>query len=713
MLKIIPKNSRKIWRNVKQWFHQESRVLLTATGVAGVVILIRSLGLLQVLELTLFDQFIRLRPSESIDERIVIVGIDEQDLQQFTFPIPDDKMADLLLKIHQQNPSVIGLDIFRDIPRPPGTDKLNALYSTLPNLIGIEQVNTRNQPGVKPPYILQKRNQIGFNNVLLDIDGKVRRVWLYLYDEQTDQFYKSFALKLASIYLEKLGIKSQNASRNPDYLQFNSAVFNRFTGDEGAYIRTDARGYQILANLRGRSGKFNTIPMRDILSGNIPPDWAKGKIVLIGSTATSVKDFLSTSYSAGLFRSPQEISGVELHANFISQIISAALNDRLPTFYSWSEILEWFWIWTGSFFGSWVTWRLQSSTKSLLFLLGMSVTLVTGSYLVLLIGWWIPVIPPLLALGTSTVVMISHLARLQEEFKRSKDFLQTVINTIPDPIFVKDKDRRQIVLNNAYCRLIGYPLDRLLSKTDYQLFPRYEADVFWEQDEEVFTKNVELENEEELTDSRGVKHHILTKRSLHQDAAGNQFLVGVIRDITERKQLEEELKRSNAELRQTAYHDPLTGLPNRKLFRDSLNQAIETAMINHRLVGLLFLDLDGFKSINDTLGHDVGDLLLKGVAQRLQNSLRGSDTISRLGGDEFTVILPGIPGPTEIITVAEKILSAITQPFDLDGHQVTVTTSIGISLYPIDAQNIDNLIKNADAAMYRAKELGKNRYEFS
>lgn len=175
-------------------------------------------------------------------------------------------------------------------------------------------------------------------------------------------------------------------------------------------------------------------------------------------------------------------------------------------------------------------------------------------------------------------------------------------------------------------------------------------------------------------------HHLATKRSLHKDAAGNVFLVGVIRDITERKRTEAELKRmtaelmrSNAELEQSASqlrhlanHDVLTGLPNRKLFCERLGQSIDWARDNNQAVGLLFLDLDGFKLINDTQGHDVGDLLLKATAKRLTGCLRSSDTVSRLGGDGFTIILPAIPTCEDAARVAEKILATLASPFLLN-----------------------------------------------
>jgi diguanylate cyclase (GGDEF)-like protein/PAS domain S-box-containing protein len=715
MLKLFTKSHQEIWGTVKQWFFKERRVLLTASGVAGAVILVRSLGLLQPWELAVYDQFIRVRPPEPRDNRIVIVGIDEGDLQKFGFPIPDGKMAELLQKIAADKPLAIGVDLFRDLPIPPGDkagdQKLHKAWETIPNLIGIEELPSDKALGVNPPAVLNQKDQVGFNNIIKDIDNKVRRGLLYQAGNQ-GSIRTSFALKLSLIYLENQGIEPKPAGNSQD-LQLGKAVFERLRGNEGAYVNADAGGYQFLANLRGPKGTFSMVSMNDIFLGKVPREFAQGRIVLIGSTATSVKDLHSTSYSTGLFSAPKEVSGVELHANFISQILSSAIEGR-TTIKVWPNYLGYLWIWGWSIVGALISWKLQSSRNSVFCLLGISIGLSGISYLVLLWdGWWLPLIPPLMGMAGSSIVIMSYLARLQEELKRSKDFLQTVINTIPDPVFVKDKDHRQIVLNKAYCRLTGYSLEQLLAKTDYDLFSPDEAKLLWEQDERVFHSNEECENEEKLTDAKGVVHDLETKRSLHQDAAGNKFLVGVMRDITERKRLEEELKQANAALRQGAYHDPLTGLPNRTLFADRLNQAIEMASTNHRLVALLFLDLDGFKLINDTLGHDIGDLLLKGVAQRLQGSLRESDTISRLGGDEFTVILPGIPGLPEASAVAEKILNAMTEPFNLNGNIVAVTTSIGISLYPLDAQDIDTLIKHADAAMYRAKDLGKNRYEFS
>jgi diguanylate cyclase (GGDEF)-like protein len=160
-----------------------------------------------------------------------------------------------------------------------------------------------------------------------------------------------------------------------------------------------------------------------------------------------------------------------------------------------------------------------------------------------------------------------------------------------------------------------------------------------------------------------------------------------------------------------AYHDALTGLPNRILFQDRLGQALALAARNHDLVGVMFLDLDRFKTINDTFGHSVGDMLLQTVAERLKNCLRASDTVTRMGGDEFMLILTGLKDLEQITNLADKLLFALCQPLNMQAMELTVSGSLGISVYPQDGNEQETLIRNADAAMYHAKSLGRNNYQ--
>lgn len=178
------------------------------------------------------------------------------------------------------------------------------------------------------------------------------------------------------------------------------------------------------------------------------------------------------------------------------------------------------------------------------------------------------------------------------------------------------------------------------------------------------------------------------------------------------KQDLEERKRVEQSVRHMAHHDALTGLPNRALFRDRLTHAMAQADRYHQILAVLFLDLDRFKAINDTLGHNVGDQLLKMAAERIRSCIRDCDTVARLGGDEFTIIVDDIIEVQDAAVVAQKILDTLSQPFILHGHEVFISVSIGVTLYPNDDENADNLLRNADSAMYRAKEYGRNNYQF-
>lgn len=185
---------------------------------------------------------------------------------------------------------------------------------------------------------------------------------------------------------------------------------------------------------------------------------------------------------------------------------------------------------------------------------------------------------------------------------------------------------------------------------------------------------------------------------------GNSGFVAITRDVTERKQAEQRLI-------YLAQYDALTGLPTRALFHDRANHALARAHREERLVAIMYLDLDHFKNVNDGMGHHVGDELLKAFAKRITSCLRDVDTVSRLGGDEFTVILESIPHIDNATIVAEKIIDVMQEPFNIEGHEIHMTVSIGITIYPMDDKDLTNLLKDADQAMYRAKEAGRNNFQ--
>jgi diguanylate cyclase (GGDEF)-like protein len=192
---------------------------------------------------------------------------------------------------------------------------------------------------------------------------------------------------------------------------------------------------------------------------------------------------------------------------------------------------------------------------------------------------------------------------------------------------------------------------------------------------------------------------------LKDDDGRVTHFVATGKDVTERMQTQERLQ-------YMAQHDALTELPNRVLLLDRLKQALARARWHERIVALLFIDLDRFKTINDTLGHETGDLLLQQLATRFSSSVRSGDTVARFGGDEFVILLDDVANENDIRSIALKVLSALVPAFQIDDQNLYITASIGISLYPNDGEDSTTLLKHADIAMYRAKELGKNTYQF-
>lgn len=697
----------------------ERRVWLTAIAITLVMSGLQGLGMLESPELSALDWMFQLRPAEPVDKRIVIISIDDKDISNLrNWPISDQTIAMLLNRVKAAQPRAIGLDIYREMSVGRGDAELQNVFETTPNLIGIEKIQDTTSPGIEPPESLRQRQQVGFNNVVLDSDGRVRRTLLLWNIDGKRR--RSFALELALLYLDGENIPPSEPPRNQRYLKVENVVFPPLQKYDGGYADVDVGGYQILAN--PRSSRFDTVSLTAVLNGQVLPNQFRDRIVLIGSTAASLKDFFYTSYSYQN-GSIQPTAGIELHANFISQLLGAVLDGRSPLQMP-TLPLKWGWILVWSFVGATVSWRFRYPIQLAFCLLGTGTVLVISCYLWFLAGWWIPLVPPVLALTGSAAVIMSYTAYLEEELKKSKEFLNSVINTIPDPIFVKDQQRRWVVLNDAFCQFVGHPLEQLLEQTDAHVFSAQQASYFRYQDDRTFESGVEHESEEELTNAVGDTYLIATKRSLHRDVAGNVFLVGVIRDITHRKRVEEELRRTTAELvqsndelrqaehrlRHLVYHDNLTGLPNRELFEERLHQALNLIGEHKQLVAVLFLDLDGFKHINDTYGHTMGNLLLKAVAQRLLRCLRNSDTVARFGGDEFVVLLPTVPHPSDVLKVAEKILSTLSHSFALEGSVIPITTSIGISICPLDGTEMGDLLKKADLAMYKAKQHGKNQY---
>ncbi|MCR6631024.1 MAG: EAL domain-containing protein [Magnetospirillum sp.] len=299
----------------------------------------------------------------------------------------------------------------------------------------------------------------------------------------------------------------------------------------------------------------------------------------------------------------------------------------------------------------------------------------------------------------------------EEELRNQKEWLTTLINAMPDLVCFKDGKGRWLVANEFYLEIAGLKGVDYHGRTGYELarLSREQPDFLrttTESDERAWREGRPITYEKEVTAAdRGTKVFDVVKIPLFNDDGSRRGLVLVGRDVTERKL-------AAARIHHLAHHDALTNLPNRVLFQERLRSALLQAKRVQHSVALMFLDLDKFKDINDTLGHHVGDLLLKAVAKRLQRCVRETDTVARLGGDEFAIILTNLDGADGAIQVAESVIASIADPFGLEEHEVLTSTSIGITVFPDDAGDADQLLKNADLAMFRSKAEGRNNYHF-
>lgn len=284
--------------------------------------------------------------------------------------------------------------------------------------------------------------------------------------------------------------------------------------------------------------------------------------------------------------------------------------------------------------------------------------------------------------------------------------LTNALEQSAEAVCITDRQGRIEYVNQAYQTMTGYRREEVMGRSSAILKSgRQDADFYrgmWGKLSrgEVF--------EGVLVNRRkdgGLYHEEKTITPIRNAEGEVDYFVSTSKDITARMETEEQLH-------YLAHHDVLTNLPNRALFMDRLEHALTQRPHGHQLMALLFLDLDRFKVINDTLGHDVGDRLLQELAQRLRNCVREGDTVARLGGDEFGIILEGLNEGADAATVAHNIIDALTTPFEDQGNTLFVTISIGISLAPTDAKDAQGLLKNADIAMYRAKERGRNNYQF-
>ncbi len=306
--------------------------------------------------------------------------------------------------------------------------------------------------------------------------------------------------------------------------------------------------------------------------------------------------------------------------------------------------------------------------------------------------------------------VVHDISKKREDENRIKHLAQMIEQT-HDAVISTDLNGNILSWNYGAKIIFGYNADDVIGKHISILYPKEDKEL--SHDIEKLMEDGEYHIEAYRVKKNGELVYTSLSLSLLKDENSKPIrIVGYSQDVTKRKKYEDEMLKQKEVLHYQATHDFLTSLPNRVLFNDRLEQAIETAKRNKTKFALLFLDLDHFKEINDSLGHDAGDEILKEVAKRLENTIRDEDTLARLGGDEFTIIMQGLKDGQNASILAQKIIKVLSIPIMVNNIELHISNSIGISIYPDDGISAQNLLKYADAAMYKAKNEGRDNFQF-
>lgn len=441
--------------NYSKWLRLTIYILIVATTVY----LPRNLGWTQPLEMFFYDYLIRLRPPEPIDERIIIVGFTEKDIENIAqLPVADHTLAQLINNIRKHNPRVIGMDLHRNVPTGSGYNKLKSIIQSTPNLVGIEKTNQGDFdfPAIPPNPEIKQNGMSSASDIIVDSGDVVRRGYLYVSESsRSSEQLPSFGLKVALEYLNQEGIKPTSSDDEKDYLKLGKAVFPRLRNNREFYQSEDIDNYQVIINFRSTKTPFKTVSFSEVLNNNIKPKLIKDKIVLIGASASTLGDNFFTPKSRKTIDFTDEMFGVEIHAHQTSQIISAVLDGRktiklLPNAIESCWILVWI-IMPSTFLVTKV--NLNTNLTNLWFIyVSLNLLALIGiiliSYLLLLTGFWIPIVNPIIALISSLALGCSYAETTKE--KQSALFLTKKLQEKTEEL---NKTQKQLIARE---KLLAY-----------------------------------------------------------------------------------------------------------------------------------------------------------------------------------------------------------------------------------------------------------------
>jgi diguanylate cyclase (GGDEF)-like protein len=665
---------------------------LQETVILGVVLLIVAMSLLYTRSLApanrlIYDAFVRL-DAQSPSDDIVIVAIDENSILRLgRWPWSRRYHADLINKLGKAEPKVIGLSVIfsePDLAHLEDDYRLGqAIRSNgnvvLPVINNPVQLRSTESETVPISHLIDAAASLGHVNIELDGDGIARSVFLNAFSGEIK--WSSFGLVMKQV-------------ADGEHLKVSA----QFQNSNQQLAKPWVKSNRMLIPYVEQPGSFQRVSFVDVLEDRVDVDQLKDKYVIVGVTALGMGGYLATPVS----NSGHLMPGVEVNANILNAILNKLGIFHLPR------------LWVFALAGLLtllpvVVYPKLTPRLALCAMLSLIVLTLLVTYLLLSkFRFWFPPAPVLLALVFSYPLWswrrLEFAGRSMFEHKQRSD---VTLDAIGDAVITTNQFGIAEYLNPAALQLTNASQEQASGRLVSQLLtPVGECggNCLEQLIEQCIREKTTLRlPADTLVRNTQLKELAIlgTIAPIYDNSGRTLGAVVAISDVTEMRNLMQEMEHQ-------ANHDVLTDLPNRVLLRDRLEHAILRAKRTERQVIILYIDLDGFKTVNDGLGHFAGDKLLKAVAERLRATAREEDTIARIGGDEFVILLENVNSHGQVEKVTEKILAIFEHPFIVDRHELFVGASIGVSIYPKDGENHETLLNNADTAMYRAKAGGRN-----
>ena len=662
-------------------------ILVPVLFVLAVPFLFNSDGLKRLDDM-LYDKVIQ-SWSRSVPDDIVIIAIDERSLSQLgRWPWPRERHAELLQRLTEADAKVIGVNILfseANVTRPEGDRLLaEAVRSSgrvvLP--VTYQQTPSSGLAEILPqPELSASAARLGHVDVTSDMDGVNRGIFLKA--GLGAPYWDTFTLAMLS-WLE---------SEDRDFLA-DYAIEENLDSKPYAWIADHWR----LIPFFGGAGHFPSFSFVDVINGNVSPKHFKDKLILVGVTAQGLNEALMTPVHA--------MSGVEFNANVLAAIRQGKMIKPLEPV--WGSLLT-----IALLLLSLAVYIYQRPLKALFVTSALVIVVLMISTILLRVSYiWFPPVTTLLLLVLSFPLWTwyrwetTRRALLDEQMRA-----QVTLHSIGEAVISTDSKGRVEYMNPIAESMTGYTLPAVQGRPFNYVFRIYHEKTRERLELQInycaeAGKVILLPEPSVLISLSGQEYTVHVTASPISDLRGRvQGIVIVFSKVNEARQMARQLEYQ-------AKHDALTQLPNRSFLADRLMHALQHAQRTGLCVAVLFIDLDDFKKVNDGLGHTVGDLLLTRVVKRFENSIRKEDTIARIGGDEFVVVLENLASEEVVVNIAQKILKVLEPPLQVRGREFVLSASIGISLYPKDGRDSEALLKNADTAMYRAKESGRNNFTF-